>query len=175
MSLGVSSGDTIADIKAMVEQYGSSSADTPIDKAVESAEEQQIAEPNAKSFEQVDDLYSLHTNVCRQQKRRLIVTTLFSVAGMIAALFGTIFFFQGAQHIAYICAAITILDSFIQVIVGNQKNFATEILTVLIGLIIGIITKISIIDGISIALCIGCLLLSAIGWIFQIITFMRRN
>ena len=132
MSIGKSSGDTIADIKDMVAKY------------------QSIKQSETEANEPIE-------------------------SKIISGLIGTIFFFSGNRSITYICAAITLLDSFIQVTIGEQKNFATELVTVIIGLIVGLITNIGIADGISISLCIGCLALAILGWSLQLIAYLKNK
>ena len=177
MSIGKSSGDTIADIKDMVAKYQSikqseTEANEPIEsKIAEDTGAQEEFNSNSQDISEAQ----MYLNWLRRQKIKSVVTTIFSIIGIISGLIGTIFFFSGNRSITYICAAITLLDSFIQVPIGEQKNFATELVTVIIRLIVGLITNIGIADGISISLCIGCLALAILGWSLQLIAYLKNK
>lgn len=101
------------------------------------------------------------------------ITILSNIIGVMASIVGIVTFFCGFPIVTIVCAVITLFDSFIQVIAGDQNNFITEIVTIIIGVIVGLTTTIGVVDGISIALCFGCLALAVVGWAFILISGKR--
>lgn len=86
------------------------------------------------------------------------ISSLISIIGIILFFINPVF--------TFFCASFSIINSILQVFVGEQNNFSTEILTIIIAIIIAFVAKISYINTISFALCVSDALLSIIGWIF---------
>lgn len=89
------------------------------------------------------------------------ISAIVSIAGIV------LFFFNPALTI--ICAIVSIINSLLQVFIGEQNNFSTEILTIVIAAIISFIAKISYINTICFALCISNALFYIVGLIFMAI------
>lgn len=102
-----------------------------------------------------------------------VITTVSSFVGFVASITGIISFLLNNPIITVICAVVTLVDSGIQIFIGDQNSFITEILTVLIGAIIGLITKIGIFSGIAVALCFVCAFMTLLGWGIQLYSFIR--
>lgn len=103
------------------------------------------------------------------------VSNCMKVISPIAALCGIIIFFGCDPAPSYriyvvMCAVITIINSFLQVKYGDQNSLTTEIITAIIGGIVGASTEAGIIYGISIALCIADLVMLVFGWLSIIFT-----
>ena len=95
MSIGKSSGDTIADIKDMVAKYqcikqSETVANEPIEsKIAEDTGAQEEFNSNSQDISEAQ----MYLNWLRRQKIKSLVTTIFSKIGIISGLIGTIFFF----------------------------------------------------------------------------------
>lgn len=98
---------------------------------------------------------------------------IISFLGSLSSIIGIVAFFCNAPVITAICAGVTLIDSFLQVVFGDQNNFNTEIVTIIIGVIIGLVTDIGIVNGIAIALCFGCAIMTILGWGF-VLFFQNR-
>ena len=98
--------------------------------------------------------------------RRIAVLNVFGFLSALISIIGIILFFIN-PIITIICAAFSIINSILQVFIGEQNNFSTEIFTIIISVIVAFIAKISYINTISFALCIGDALLQIVGWIFM--------
>lgn len=101
---------------------------------------------------------------------------LSSASGAIAfivAILGTAFYFLDLPGLMFLCSALVIADSIIQVLFGGQNGFTTEILASIIGFIVSRIFQINIIETVSVAICIECVLLSGIGYIMVLIYFVK--
>lgn len=85
------------------------------------------------------------------------ITTLSSIVGIVG------FFFS--PTITIVCAAISLINSIIQVIWGDQTNIGTEIATIFVGIIIALIFHLPIINTIAIALCIVEAIIGILGYI----------
>ena len=99
---------------------------------------------------------------------------IMQIIGFIASLVGTVCFYIGFPNITLICGAITIVDSYFQVIGGGQNGFITEIFTIVVGLVIAVIFDVPIIACIAVALCIGSLAMTIIGWILFLFFLIKR-
>lgn len=82
-----------------------------------------------------------------------------------ASIAGVVCFFLGFPSVTYICAVVTILNSFAQVLWGDQNNFRTELFTVFAGLVIAVLFHRPIALCVAFALCAGSLLFLLIGWL----------
>lgn len=91
-------------------------------------------------------------------------TSLSGFISCIAAIAGVVALIIGYYPLLYICAVITLIDSFIQVIFADQNSFATEIAMIVIGWIISNWVA-DFWICVSAALCIETALLSLFGWI----------
>lgn len=100
------------------------------------------------------------------------LATIFGILSVVAAIVGVIFFFINPT-VTIVCAVISILNSIIQVVCGDQNNLTTEIATIVIAIIIALIADISIFNTICFALCIVEALMTVIGWIFMLVAGRR--
>lgn len=81
------------------------------------------------------------------------VLSIFSVLSLVVSLVGIVLFFAGIRWAVAICAAVSLLNSVLQVFCGDQNNFITEIITLVFGGLIGALTNIGLLDGMAIAIC----------------------
>lgn len=102
-------------------------------------------------------------------------TTIMQFIGLLASIVGIVCFYTGYKNITLICGSITLIDSFFQVISGEQNGLVTEIFTIIVGLIIALIFKIPIFACIALALCIATLLLTIIGWISLLMYIIKKS
>lgn len=91
------------------------------------------------------------------------LVTIAPILAVICSVIGIITYYTGFPVATYICAAITIADSLIQIIWGDQNNPVTEIVTAVIGLIIALIAQIPILPCIAVALCFGTAIVTLLG------------
>lgn len=89
----------------------------------------------------------------------------------VASVSGIICYFTGLFTITLICGLITLLDSAIQVFWGEQNNFVTEIITIIIGAMVALIFHLPFFACIFLFLCIGSAFMMLFGWISLL--FMR--
>ena len=92
-----------------------------------------------------------------------------SVLSILASIIGVRFFFINPT-ITIICAVVTLFNSVVQTVCGDQNNLNTEIFTVVIAIIIALIAELSIFNIIGFALCIVETLMNIIGWIIMLVT-----
>lgn len=100
-----------------------------------------------------------------------------SISGLIADIAGCtgiVMYFIGMPIITVICASITIIDSIVQVVWGGQNNFITEVIAIIIGIIVGYVFNIHIVNSISLVLCIFCTVFLVIGLIPLIRIMLKR-
>ena len=72
------------------------------------------------------------------------VLSIFSVLSLVVSLVGIVLFFAGIRWAVAICAAVSLLNSVLQVFCGDQNNFITEIITLVFGGLIGALTNIGL-------------------------------
>ncbi len=96
-----------------------------------------------------------------------IISSLFAVAGIV-------FYFLGFVWITILCALISISDSIIQVVWGEQNSFATEILAAFIGVVVSIFAHVPLFGVVALAICIESTALLLIGFLFTIPTLIAR-
>lgn len=97
----------------------------------------------------------------------------FSVISTLASVVGCIFYFINPV-ITIFCGAITLINSFLQIVFADQNNFTTEIVTIIIAVVVALIIDTAIIPCISFALCIADLLMLVTGWIFMFFLYKRN-
>lgn len=97
---------------------------------------------------------------------------LFSTLSTLVSIVGAICFFA-FPPLTYFCGAFSLLNSFIQLIFGEQKNLTTEISTAILGLIVALLVKGNILLYIAFMLCIGEIFTTIIGWI--LIAIMKNK
>ena len=85
--------------------------------------------------------------------------TAFSVIDTLSTIIGIIFYYIGLPIVTIISACLSILDSILQVKYGDQNSLATEVITVIIGVIVALIAKISIIPCVAVTICFGSAIL----------------
>ena len=88
----------------------------------------------------------------------------------ISAIVGVVFWFINPT-VTIVCALITIIDSIIQVIFGDQNNLTSEIATVIISAIISLIAKTPTFETICFGLCLVAAVFAIIGWISMLISY----
>lgn len=98
--------------------------------------------------------------------------TVFGFISTIASIIGFICFFSNPS-ITLICAGTSLFNSFIQVVLGEQKNFTTEIITIFIAVIISFFADISTVMVIAVALCVADAALSIFGWILMLFAYKK--
>ena len=104
--------------------------------------------------------------------KRMLFLNILGFIITLTSILGIIFFFINPV-ITIVCAVLSILNSVIQIFAGQQNNFTTELITGIIAVIIAFIAKISYINTICIALCIGDVLMNIMGLIF--IAFQKHR
>ena len=97
-----------------------------------------------------------------------VISTIISIVGVIA-------FFSDSIVLLYWCAAISIVNSLVQTISGEQNNLSTEVVTVFIFSIVSFFTKTKWIIMIAFGLCLVDALMSLIGWIANIILISKNR
>lgn len=104
-----------------------------------------------------------------------VISLAMSVIGFIASIVGIIFFFKGDTNITCICAVISIADSVIQRIWGDQNNLITEIIAVIIGAVVSFFLPGGFLTFAALALCIETVVFTLFGWIGVLIAaiFLR--
>ena len=90
----------------------------------------------------------------------------------IASIVGIIFFFINPT-VTIVCAAISALNSILQVTFADQNNITTEIVTIIIAVIVAFIIQKPIFPIICFALCLGDTLMSVLGWISMFIFYKK--
>ena len=105
--------------------------------------------------------------------RQNTLSTISGTVGTISSFVGSIFFFINI-NVTIICALILIVDSFIQVIFGEQNNLTTEVLTVIVAIIVALIIDANILHTIVFAMCIVTAVFSILGWVLMLISYKRR-
>lgn len=104
--------------------------------------------------------------------KSLITTTIaliMTITGLIASVVGIIFFFRGNTDVTCVCAVLTIVDSVVQCIWGDQKNLVTEIAAVIIGAILSAFLPGGFLALASVALCIETVAFTVIGWLAALV------
>lgn len=112
-------------------------------------------------------------NYLRKHERMFLISRIFSLLTTIISIIGIIFYFVNPT-VTTVCACFSVINSFIQIIYGDQKNFSTEILTVIIAVIVSGIRDLSYWNTICFSLCIADVLLAVLGWISLLILMFRR-
>ena len=90
----------------------------------------------------------------------------------ITSVIGIIFFFINPT-VTIVCAAISALNSLLQITFGDQSNITTEIVTIIIAIIVALIIQKPIFPIICFALCLGDTLMSVLGWISMFIFYKK--
>ena len=131
------------------------------------------AQRKATFFENATTTNSTTENYLRKHERMFLTSKIFSLLTAIISIIGIIFYFVNPT-ITTVCACFSIINSFIQIIYGNQKNFSTEFLTVIIAIIVSGIRDLSYWNTICFSLCIADVLSAILGWISLLILMFRR-
>ena len=93
------------------------------------------------------------------------VANIFGGLSFVTSVIGLVLFFSiGADFIIWF-ALFSLLSSIINVIWGEQNGLTTEEITAIIGAIIAGSTKLTLLQGVSIALCFGDAIFQIIGWV----------
>ena len=93
---------------------------------------------------------------------KLKIVTASNILSFIAAIAGIVFLILGMRIFLIVCAIVTLVDSVIQVTLGDQNGFFTEIAMVAIGGILAIF-KLDFLTCAAAALCIETAALTLIG------------
>ena len=100
-----------------------------------------------------------------------MINLLSNISGIVS-LIGSVFFFINPV-VTIFCAVFSLINSYIQVVYGSQRNFTTEITTMIIGLIVALLAKLSIANTIAFSLCLADAVMFVIGWIGLIISYFK--
>lgn len=103
-----------------------------------------------------------------------MLTTIFGFASTISSIVGVIAFFTDSFPLLLICAGISLINSLIQVIFGDQNNLSTEISTVIISLIISFFVKAQWYIVISLGLCVVESAVCVLGWVTMLIMTRKK-
>lgn len=93
---------------------------------------------------------------------KLKIVTASNILSFIAAIAGIVFLILGMRIFLIVCAIVTLVDSVIQVTLGDQNGFFTEIAMVAVGGIFAIF-KLDFLTCAATALCIETAALTLIG------------
>ena len=102
-----------------------------------------------------------------------MLVSLFGIASVITSAIGTVAFFTHSYTLLIVCAVISIADSLIQIIWGEQNNLNTEIATIVIFSVVSFFSNVKWIILVSFGLCISSLLITIVGWVL-ILFFIKR-
>jgi len=95
-----------------------------------------------------------------------------NIAGAISFC-GIILAFPHAWNIVLLCGIVSLINSFIQIIFGEQNSIITEAVTIVIALIISVVFDISWLIVVPLTLCIVDFIITILGWI-QMAYFARK-
>ena len=102
------------------------------------------------------------------------VANILGFLSFAASVVGIVLFFgKGADLIVWF-ALFSLLSSLVNVVWGDQNNLNTEILTIIIGAVISSFTALTLLSGISIALCVGDVVMQIIGYV-ALLSFALRS
>lgn len=102
---------------------------------------------------------------------RLKIVTASDILSFIVAIAGIVFLILGMRVFLIVCAIVTLVDSVIQVTLGDQNGFFTEIAMVAIGGILAIF-KLDFLTCAAAALCIETAAFTGLGLIMGL---FRKN
>ena len=103
-----------------------------------------------------------------------IFAVIFQYISFVIAVIGIICYFNNTYFLTIICGFFTLIDSFIQVLWGDQNNFNTEIAFIVIAVVIALIFKLPLLPFIALILCITSVLFELIGWILMFFTIRKQ-
>ncbi len=93
-------------------------------------------------------------------KFAMVITHLSGITSIIGFIFAFI-----NPSVTLVLAGFSLFASVMNVWFGDQNGFVTEIFTIIMGLLIGLVSEIPIAVAIGAAICFGDALISIIGWI----------
>lgn len=99
------------------------------------------------------------------------MTTVVNLISTIAEIAGIVCFFIGYPYVTLFCAIISIISSIVQVMIGKQNSLLTEVIAIAIGLIVAGASSLSVVEGISLLLCIRGVFMLVGGWIFALVLY----
>ncbi len=102
------------------------------------------------------------------------LVTFFKIFNLITSTLGIIFFFINPIF-TLICGILSLLNSVVQVVEGEQNNFNTEIATIIICCIIALIFKLNLFYFISFILCVADIVMLLAGWIVVLVLGNKVN
>lgn len=91
-----------------------------------------------------------------------------ALLGTLAGIVGCVFIFINI-NVTLICAAVTVVSSFINVVTGEQKGFISEIIFGGLGALIAVLCGGNWLHGVAIGLCVESVLLWLIGLVFLLL------
>lgn len=97
------------------------------------------------------------------------------IVSTIMAVIGIVFYFLDNQTITIIAAVFSLIDSFVQVVYGDQKHWISETITIFIAIIISVIFELSLFGTLAIFICFENALLTILGYIFLPSIIKRFN
>lgn len=92
---------------------------------------------------------------------------LSSVAGLI--------FFSSNPQVTLVCAAISLINSFIQVTFGSQNGFTTEAIAIVAGIAIALFTELPWYHSIALTICVEGVLLQIVGYIAVLVICFKKT
>ena len=98
-----------------------------------------------------------------------------AIISFIASIIGVICYYSDIYQVTIICGIISLINSFLHVIFGNQNSLATEIVTIIIAAIIAIIFEFPFFSFVSLFICIADILFQLIGLIFMLKNINSEN
>lgn len=86
---------------------------------------------------------------------------------LIVSVGGIVCFYSGITSVVYICAAVSLLHSILNVLFGKQNNLVSETITLIIGAFISWIFKCNFLLCIAVALCYGEVIVTVVFPLFM--------
>lgn len=104
------------------------------------------------------------------------ISTVLAIIGIVSYFkFNYIYFYNEALTITVLCGIFNVIKAFINCAFGGQTNLNTEIFTIIIGFVVGSIYNIPLLPAISLALCIGEVVFSIIGFISYLFIWKKLS
>lgn len=88
-----------------------------------------------------------------------------------ASISGIVCYYLNYNVIVYVCAAMLLIHSYLNVKLGKQNNLATEVLTYFIGAAVAFIFKCDFIPCVAVAFCYAELLVTISAVLSTIVLF----
>lgn len=126
-----------------------------------------LADLNRSRYE-VEELHDFNI-LMRARKAQALLTSI-SIISFLGTITGIVLYFLGYPMVTFVCAILSVIDSFLQRFVGEQDNFVMESLSISVGFVVGYFLNIPFYLSMALALCIEHTLVVLIGYIYKIYT-----